>query len=485
MNTIQRLLSNTALAFVANVVSRAGTTLLFILIGRNLGPTASGVFSLGTTYFTIVFGLSALGLHELLVREVAPRRDLSAQFFTNFLLLRLFFSLFTYLLLVLSLWLFAPYSPETTRVVLILSLAALPEAVATIAGSLFEAHELLAVPALSALLNSAVKLVGGVWLLSSGADVAAIAWLMVAAGVASLIVYPPALRRLFRRAPPSDRVWRTLPDIHFSLEQLRRTPGFFAIHLFSVLDYQTDAFLISLLLTETDLGFYSAALTITLAISLLSFAVRAAIYPVMSRYALDAPEKLALLHAKANQYLLALSLPAAAAVCLLAQPIVRLIYGDAFAPAVPVLQVSVWAAVFLLVNVPNARLLLIGHRQEAAAGLTAVSMTTNVVANLILIPLFGIVGAALARVLASAAFFVSIHLYVRRHILRSPLLPLLPRPLAATVLMTLAMWPLRERPLPVPLLAGAAVYAGAALLLRVVPRGDVVYWRELLRARAK
>ena len=480
MNTIQRLLSNTALAFIANVVSRAGTTLLFILIGRNLGPTASGVFSLGTTYFTIVFGLSALGLHELLVREVAPRREQSARYFTNFLALRLLFSLLTYLLLVLGLWLFTPYSAETTRVILILSLAALPEAVATIAGSLFEAHEMLAVPALSALVNSAVKLVGGIWLLSSGADVAAIAWLMVAAGVASLIVYPPALRRLFRGAPPSGPV---RPDARFSLEQLRRTPGFFAIHLFSVLDYQTDAFLISLFLTETDLGFYSAALTITLAISLLSFAVRAAIYPVMSRYALDAPDKLALLHAKANQYLLALSLPMAAAVCLLARPIIRLIYGEAFDPAVPVLQVSVWAAVFLLVNVPNARLLLIGHRQEAAAGLTAISMTTNVVANLILIPLLGIVGAALARVLASAAFFVSIHLYVRANILRSPLLPLLPRPLAATALMVLAMWPARELPLVVPLLIGAVVYAGAALLLRVVPRDDLIYWRQVLRTR--
>jgi len=482
MNTIQRLLSNTALSFVANVVSRAGTTLLFILIGRNLGPTASGVFSLGTTYFTIVFGLSALGLHELLVREVAPRRDQSARFFTNFLALRLLFSLLTYLLLVLGLWLFAPYSPETTRVVLILSLAALPEAISTIVGSLFEAHEVLAVPALSALINSAVKLLGGVWLLSGGADVAAIAWLMVAAGVAGLIVYPPALQRLFRRSPPRGPVRL---DVRFSLEQLRRTPGFFAIHLFSVLDYQTDAFLISLLLTETDLGFYSAALTITLAISLLSFAVRAAIYPVMSRYALDAPDKLALLHAKANQYLLALSLPVAAAVCLLARPIIRLIYGQAFGPAVPVLQISVWAAVFLLVNVPNARLLLTSRRQTAAAGLTAVSMTTNVVANLILIPLLGIVGAALARVLASAAFFVSIHLYVRRHILPSPLLPLLPRPLAATALMALAMWPARELPLVAPLLLGAVAYAGAALLLRVVPRGDLVYWRQVLRPKAE
>jgi O-antigen/teichoic acid export membrane protein len=482
MNTIQRLLSNTALALVANVIVKASTSILFILIGRILGPTESGVFSLGTTYFTIVFGLSALGLHELMVREVAPRREQSARYFVNYLALRLVFSLLFYLLLVLGLRLFQPYSPATQQAVLILALAALPEAVFTICGALFEAHEALAVPTLAAVVNSLIKIGGGYWLLQRGATVNDIAWLMVIAGAASLLVYPPALVHLFRRTPQRGSA---VPDLNFGLAQLRQMPGFFAIHLFSVLDYQTDAFLISLMMTETDLGYYSAALTITLAVSLMSFAVRAAIYPVMARYAREAPDKLALLHAKANQYLIALALPIAAAICLLARPIIQLIYGEAFAPAVPVLQVSIWAAVFLLVNVPNARLLLVDNRQGAAAGLTAVSMSVNVVANLILIPPFGIVGAALARVIASAAFFLSIHLYVRANILRSRLLPLLPRPLLATALMVAAIWPARNWPLIAPLLIGATVYIGAALLLRVAPAGDLVYWRQALRPRTE
>jgi O-antigen/teichoic acid export membrane protein len=316
MNTIQRLLSNTALALIANLSVKAGTTFLFILIGRNLGPAASGVFSLGTTYFTIVFGLSALGLHELLVREVAPRREESARYFVNYLSLRLVFSLLTYLLLIVGLRYFQPYSPETEQVVLILALAALPDAVFTICGALFEAHEMLAVPTLAAVVNSAIKLVGGLWLVQHNAEVIDFAWLTVAAKSFSLLIFLPALVALFRRSPQRGRI---LPDLSFSLDQLRQTPGFFAIHFFSVLDYQTDAFLISLMLTEADLGYYSAALTITLSISLMTFAVRAAIYPVMSRYARGSPDKLALLHTKANQYLIALSLPIAAAVCLLAR----------------------------------------------------------------------------------------------------------------------------------------------------------------------
>ncbi|MFO7662939.1 MAG: flippase [Chloroflexota bacterium] len=482
MNTLQRLLSNTALAFAANVVVKASTSILFILIGRNLGPTDSGIFSLGTTFFTIVFGLSALGLHELLVREIAPRREESAHYLINFLGLRLISTLLVYLALVLALRFVLPYSPQTEQVILILALAAIPEAIFSICAALFEAHERLAVPTLAAIVNSVIKIAGGFWLLRTGAGVVEIAWLMVIAGVTSLVVFPPALIGLFRGMSPRTR---RLPDVRFGLAQLRRTPGFFAIHLFSLLDYQTDAFLISLFLSETDLGYYSAALTITLAISLMSFAVRAAIYPVMARYAREAPDKLVLLYSKANQYLIALSLPIAAAVCLLAEPIISLIFGESFLPAVPALQISVWAAVFLLVNVPNARLLLIDNRQHAAAWLTGISMTTNIVTNLFLIPVLGIVGAAIARVLASAAFFFSIHLYVQTYILRSRLLPHLPRPLLATGLMVAAMWPVRELALPVPIAVGTAVYILAAYFLRIVPAGDWVYWRQATRPHSR
>lgn len=478
MNTLQRLLSNTALAFLANIVVRLSTSLLFILIGRLLGPTESGIFSLGTTYFTIVFGLSALGLTELFVREVAPRRESSGRYLANYLAIRVLTTVLTYLGLVIVLRAFLPYNAETEQVILILSLAALPEAVFSLCQAMFEAHEQLLTPALAGIVNATIKLGGGYWVLQHGGSVAQVAWMFVIASSLSLLVFVPALVRLLRRVPQRDSL---ALDAAFSLSQLRQTPGFFTIHLFSLLDYQTDAFLISIFLTETDLGYYSAALTITLAIAMLSWAVRAAIYPVMARYYHQAPDKLAILHTKANQYLMALALPLATGVALLAQPIIFWIFGPDFAPAVPVLQISVWAAVFLLLNVPNARLLLIHNRQRAASGVTAISMGVNIAVNLVLIPRLGINGAAIARLLASGAFFFSIYWYVQTSIMRTAFWSLLPRPLLATAIMAVPVWFLRGYPLVVPIVAGVATYAAAALVLRVVPAHDLVYWKQVVK----
>ena len=98
----------------------------------------------------------------------------------------------------------------------------------------------------------------------------------------------------------------------------------------------------------------------------------------------------------------------------------------------------------------------------------------------LLIPRAGSWRAAVARLLASLALFLVFYVYTHTRITPVSLLPSPGRPLLATVLMGLAVWPLRGWPLLVPVAAGAVVYAAAALLLNIVPQQDRVYWRELI-----
>ena len=480
MNTLQRLLSNTFLAFASSVLVKAGNALLFILIGRQLGPAASGSFSLATTYFTFVFGLSALGLHEVMVRELPARRDESGRYLVNYVALRLLLSAVVYGLLLLGLRLFAPYSEMTTQVIVILSLAAIPEAVFSMCQSLFEAHERLLTPLLASTVSTALKLIAGFWLLARGADVVTIAWVVPLASLLSLLVFAPGLARLFRRTP--QRLPARL-NLVFLRAHLATMPSFFVIQLFSLLDYQADILLISLLLTEDDVGHYAAAQTILLGFNLMPVAVRTALYPVMSRYYVQAPDKLAVLNDKISRYLLAVIMPVATGVTLLAGPIIALVYGPAFGPAVPVLQIAIWAVVCLFLNVPHSRLALIYNRQRDAALLLGLTTGLNVALNLLLIPRAGIIGAAVARLLASLALFLVFYVYTQTRLTPVSLLPSPLRPLLATALMALAVWPLRGWPLAVPVVVGAVVYAGAALLLDIVPESDRVYWREVMRRR--
>jgi len=478
MNTVQRLLSNTTLAFMANVMLKASSSLLFIFIGRNLGAANAGIYNLGVTYFTIGLALSAWGLHELLVREVATRREQSSHYLLNYLVMRWALSAIAYAVLLILLRFILPYSEESETVVRILALAIFPEATFAMLQALFVAHERMLVPTLAAFVSSILKLGGGLWLLFQGYPVITIAWVIPIGSTISLLVFVPAVFQLFRNVP--QQVVAQL-SVKFSLAQLRYTPGFILIGIFSTLDFQIDALLISLLLTETDIGWYGAAQTVMLAFWMIPVAIRTAIYPIMARYYRESPERLVWFYHKANHYLLLTVLPIAAGICLLADAIIRAIFGVGFEPAADVLQWMIWAVVFAFLNVPSARLLIVYNHQHQAGWMTGLSMGVNVILNLLLLPRFGVVGAGIARTLASCVFFWALYLYVQRRIIHDNILPLLWRPLLATGLMAVVVWFLRDVPLFSAIFAGVVVYSVVIFLVRGIPAEDWQYIRRLTK----
>lgn len=476
MNTIQRLLSNTILAFIANTIAKLSSSILFILVGRLIGPEEAGIFNLGVTYYTILLALSTLGLHELLVREVAPRRDESSHYLVNYTILRLISSTILYLGLLLFLQLNLPYSEEAKSVLRIMSLAIFPEAVFSLCQSFFLAHERQAAPTLSALLNAAVRLGLGVYLLQNGAGAVTVAWVLPISTMISLLVFPPAILNLTRRVPQS--VSPRL-DSKFSWQQLKMTSGFVLLEIFQTLNFQADTFIISFMLTEADLGYYGASQTVLAGVLMIPVAIRMALYPLMARFGSQDHDKLHYLYHKASQYMLVIGLPLAAGVTVLAAPIIYLLFGPDFSPAVLPLQISVWAIVFALINVPNARLMLVNDRQTPASWLRAIGTVASLGLNLLLIPRYGINGAAIARVLATAIFFFSIHVYVQRYLYRDPFLPMVVRPAIATLIMAAVVWYLRDTFLLVPIAAGVIVYGILLVLLGGVSEEDRAYFRLL------
>ncbi|MFZ0547318.1 MAG: polysaccharide biosynthesis C-terminal domain-containing protein [Candidatus Promineifilaceae bacterium] len=482
MSSSRRLFSNTALAFTANIVVKIGNSLLFILIGRLLGPSDAGIFNLGVTYLTITLALSDWGLLELMIREVAPRREESGRYLINYLVMRLLLAVAAYIVLLALLRFLLPYQPQTKLIIRVLALAVFSEATFVLCQSLFIAHERLMTPTAAAAVNSGFKLIVGFWLLSQHSSVEMIVWVVPAGSFLSLLVFIPGLFRLFRRTP--QKLASRL-DLAFSLDQLRYTPGFIIISLFQTLDFQLDTFLISLILTEADIGLYGAAQTIVLGFWMMAAAIRTTLYPLMARALKENPEQLPIIYRRAHQYLLLAVLPIATGITLLARPIVHLVYGDAFGETIPTLQIMIWAVVFAFINVPNARLILVYNRQQTAGWMTGISMLVNVILNLWLIPRYGIAGAAVARTAATAVLFFQLYGYAQLSIHMENVLPLFTRPFLATLIMAAVVWPIRHLPLLWPIIAGIIVYGTAAYFLKAIPEeARRRLWQlPLLRAR--
>jgi len=93
-----------------------------------------------------------------------------------------------------------------------------------------------------------------------------------------------------------------------------------------------------------------------------------------------------------------LALAQAIVLCVFAKPIVTLIYGQGYAPATIVLQIGIWQTVFSYLAYARDIWILATGKQKYLWIINLAGACTNILLNLLLIPLFGLIGAAITAV---------------------------------------------------------------------------------------
>jgi O-antigen/teichoic acid export membrane protein len=245
---------------------------------------------------------------------------------------------------------------------------------------------------------------------------------------------------------------------------------FIAMTTLNTLESQSDTILLSAFAGETEVGWYGAATTVAYSLLMFSQAYRFAVYPLMTRYALETPGRLSQLYTGSMQTLALLVLPMVGGIVVLAPDIVRLVFGPEFAPTAPVLRILILSLLFVFLNEPNVRVLLVSDRQRRLFIFLFASALANVSLNLLLIPAWGTIGAAAARVASSFVLFTLCYWDAARHVLYQHSWRIVARPALATALMLAMVYLLRDQPLGAVIGAGMVVYGLAALLTGAVSR---------------
>ena len=456
MRTFFELMRHWVLAMVFHVAPRFANVLVFIFIGRLAGPDQAGVFSLATTYLLIITTITR-GLDDLLIRQVGREPGRAANYFGNFLLLRLVLAGGLYVALVFFLQHGPDYPPATVAAIVILTLSVVPDSLGFVAQSIMLGNRRFGTPAAALSTANLFKVVAGGIVLLSGGDLMLIAWLWVigsSLGMIALLV--PAFRQVggVRHAN-----WLNFSPLR---SHWQAAVTFCAITSLTALDSQIDTVLLSVFRDEADVGWYNAATTITFSLLMLSQAYRFAVYPLMVRYAKDDPAKLEAVFQKSVYYMGVVSLPMVAGLIVLAPDIVNLIFGAKFAPTVPVLQVLAISLVFFFMGEPCNRLMLVKDRHQVLVRMLAFSTAVNIILNLLLIPRIGTLGASVSRTCSSLLFFLLNYNYVSLRIFPDLKMKSMFRPLFSALVM-----------------AGVVFYLGSDYIIVSILTGMIIYFATL------
>jgi O-antigen/teichoic acid export membrane protein len=230
-----------------------------------------------------------------------------------------------------------------------------------------------------------------------------------------------------------------------------------------------DVVMLGFMTSSEQVGLYSAAYRIVFFVMAIVYASHIAWLPPVTRAIAEgrSPDGA---FSGALRLSLTVSVPFVVGGFMIAPHLLRAIFGAEFAPAATALQLLLVSLFFVALHGASRNLFLAYDRLGVESWIMAAGVVVNVILNLILIPRFGLNGAAFATAAADGAILALCAIAIAHFGVR-PALRLLLVPLFAGAAMAVALWLVGvDRAAFVSIIVGGIVYAGALAALTRLSR---------------
>lgn len=399
MSRLREYVSNTSWLAFERLFRMAFGLAGWLYVARYLGPENFGLLNYALSFVGLFATVAALGVDQLLLRELVQYPSARATFMGTAAGLRLAGSVAA--IVVLSVLLFVIEGGTDDRLLVwIISITLLLQSLGGIE-SHFAAQVRSRYVVYVQLLQSVLSLILRVALVGFEAP---LVWFAVAIALDSVLLYA-GLVWVYRRLGGAISEWR------FDFGEARRLlqdswPIIFS-GIFITIYLKIDQVMLKLMAGEYEAGIYAAAVKLSETWYFIPAVITTSVFPAI----VNARKVGADLYRSRLQGLYdlmtLLSVSLAIVISLISAPVVEWVFGAAFASAGPVLALHVWAGVLVFGSYARQRWVLAENLQGREVWLNLAGAVLNVLFNFALIPAYGAFGAALATLLS---YFVALYL---------------------------------------------------------------------------
>jgi O-antigen/teichoic acid export membrane protein len=403
----QKIFKEASLLFSSKFISAIFAFLYTVLMARYLGSENFGVISYALA-FTGIFAIFAdFGLQNLSIREISRRKN-SKKYFENLLGIKVISSLATATFTLIITILFN-YPFEKTFVVLSIVIYMILNSFNGFYYAVHQAFQNYKYLSIFYLLNNVLMLllvIVGIYF-NTG-----IIYYAIIYAVSSLVVF------LFNFKIILNYFGRFKLDFEFKLlkEIFNESISFLLVGLFVVIYFKIDSVMISFMMGDYYVGLYNASYRIIDGLTyILPSVIFSLVYPKMSKN-YNIKDALRKLYKKVLLISFFVGLCASLFVTLFSKEIILMIYGLEYLGSVSSLKILVWAFFVICISSITSGMLTAVNKQKIVAYSTGVGAFINVILNLILIPAYGLSGAAFATLATEVVgFFIYIY-YVMKYL---------------------------------------------------------------------
>jgi len=471
----ERAAKNTAVRATGEIVGKLGSLVLLAVLARKVGDARLGVFVFGLAWAEVAMTPVGLGIDQYLMRQVAADRDRVDAYFWNAMSLKLQRGVPIVVGSIVVVHLLG-YPHETELTVSILTVGLLFDTMARSPANLFQAFERGELVASTIVVQRLLAAMLGLAALLAGFGVVAVA---TTYSFGALVRFAMSMQLLRTRLG-----WpRMIRPRDVRREIRKRSLTFTAQDIFGLVLARADILLLGALATDAVVGQYGSAYRLFEATTFINVALAGAFAAMYTYLGRDTSPTLGAVFQRSIKLCLALLLPIALTLGLLAQPLCRSFFGAEFVDAADPLRLLAPVVVLFGLMVLASVLVLSRSNPRRMVYTVAVAAVVNIGLNFALIPVLGDVGAALAMLL-SMVVYASIALWLAvLEVGRINWASMLAAPAIAASAMAVPLL-LLEGLWPLAVLSGTVVYLGVyAAVDRFVDPDDLRFVVGLVRRR--
>lgn len=190
------------------------------------------------------------------------------------------------------------------------------------------------------------------------------------------------------------------PKLSFSLEKAKSLIGRSYHYILSgmmVAIYgQTDKLMLKQMLDASSVGYYSLAATLNLMWVFVLQAIIDSMYPTIMRMHEQDKEEFDKKNRQLYAIVIYVSIVVAICFVVFAPFIIKILYGDAYMPAVETLRIITWYTIFSYLGVARNAWIVCENKQKYLKYMYLSATFINIALNYIMIPIWGASGAAFA-----------------------------------------------------------------------------------------
>lgn len=451
-NTARRVALNMANPFAAQLFTKLLMMGYLALQYRRIGGASIGWYLLAGLIFSYAGTVAEWGMGTLVSRDVAKHlsaldgAEATSTLFARSLRLRLLVSLGLFLpvALITAVYVAFFHMPEEGAwSVAILTLSLIPSAFSGSVSALLFAYERMSLPAGIGVITSGLNVALGVSSIFLGLGIVG---LSLSALITTLIT---AL--IFRRILRRDFPWVSASLIKPARVDLGMMRGLLVVgwplmlnSLLVGLFFKVDQFVIGAQPNgSTEVATYQAAYSFLNFVLLISPAVTLALFPRMSRHAATDRPRLHAEYSFALKMLLVIAVPIVALTVWFAPLFIYVLAGDnpGYRTQSPLaLQILIFFLPFSFINGLTQYVLIALDLQRLITRAFGITVVFNVAANLLLVPILGINGAALTTILSELVLMTPFLVWTGREIGAVPLVSVALKPVLAGLAVGVAVW---------------------------------------------